>query len=148
MSAETPRRGSVAVGTLAGLVAALVMALVLALLRLWLAIPSHPELVVDQLAERVPVKPFLNLIDTVGRFGRLKAISVFAVILATLVLGAVVGGVYARVTARQRSAGSPTAGLSWRALVVLVTTVGLARAASVAIFWPLLASYYRGSASP
>ncbi len=55
---------------------------------------------------------------------------------------------YAGVTERQRLAGGPTvgrAGLSWRALVVLVTTVGLAWVASVAIFWPLLASYYRGA---
>ncbi len=148
MTDESPRRGSMAVGALSGMVAALVMILVLALLRLWLEIPTPAELVGDRVGERVPVKPFLNLIGRVGSYGRLKAISVFGVILAVLVLGAIVGAVYARVTERQRLAGGPTVsgfGLSWRALVVLAATVALAWVASVAAFWPLLASYYRGA---
>jgi len=130
------------------MVAALVMALVLALLRLWLEIPSPPELVGDRVGERVPAKPFLSLIGRIGSYGRLKALSVFGVIFATLVLGAIVGAIYARVTEHQRVAGGPTVGrfgLSWRAMALLSTIVGLAWVASVAAFWPLLASYYRGA---
>jgi len=73
---DPPRRGTVAAGALSGVVAALVMALVLALLRLWLEIPSPPELVGDRVGERVPVKPFLSLIGRIGSYGRLKALSV------------------------------------------------------------------------
>jgi len=46
---------------------------------------------------------------------------VFGVIFATLVLGAIVGAIYARVTERQRVAGGPTVGrfgLRWRALAL------------------------------
>ena len=136
-------------GALSGLVAALVMTLVQALLRLGLGVPSPAELIGDRLGERVPVKPFLNLIGLIGSYGRLKALSVFGVLAATLLLGAIVGALYARVTERRRLAEGPDSGgsgVSRRALIVLGATIGVAWVISVAAFWPLLASYYRGSA--
>jgi len=127
----------------------MLMTLVQALLRLALEVPSPAELIGDRLGERVPVKPFLNLLDRVGSYGRLKALSVFGVIAATLVLGAVLGAVYAWTTERHRLAQGPRlgrSGLSRRALVVLGASVVLAWVISVAAFWPLLSSYYRGEA--
>jgi len=127
----------------------MLMTLVQALLRLALDVPSPAELIGDRLGERVPVKPFLNLLDRVGSYGRLKALSGFGVIAATLVLGAVLGAVYAWTTERQRLAQGPTlgrSGLSRRALVVLGASVVVAWVISVAAFWPLLSSYYRGEA--
>ncbi len=143
------RRSSLGAGALSGLVAATLMTLVQALLRLGLDVPSPAELIGDRLGERVPVKPFLNLIGRIGSYGRLKALSVFGVIAATLLLGAIVGAVYARVTERQRLAEGPTVGgseMSRRALVVLGAIVAVAWVISVAVFWPLLSSYYRGAA--
>ncbi len=137
------------VGALCGLVAALLMTLVQSLLRLGLGVPSPAELIGDRVGERVPVKPFLDLIGLIGSYGRLKALSVFGVLAATLILGAALGALYARMTERQRLAEGPAlgrSGLSRRALIVLAATVGLAWVISVAAFWPLLASYYRGEA--
>ncbi len=149
MSDQRSSRGPVAVGALSGLVAAVGMTLVQALLRLGLDVPSPAELIGDRLGERVPVKPFLNLIGRIGSYGRLKALSVFGVIAATLLLGAIVGAVYARVSEHQRLAEGPTlgrSGVSRRALGVLGVVVGVAWIVSVALFWPLLSSYYRGDA--
>jgi len=56
------------------------MTLVQALLRLGLDVPSPAELIGDRLGERVPGRPFLNLLGRVGSYGRLKALSVFGVI--------------------------------------------------------------------
>ncbi len=148
MTDQSPTRQPLAVGALAGVVAALAMTLVQALLRLGLGVPSPAELIGDRLGERVPVKPFLNLIGRIGSYGRLKALSVFGVLLATLVLGAVVGAIYARLTQRQQRADGPTLGspeLSRRAVIVLAVIVGVAWVVSVAAFWPLLSSYYRGA---
>jgi len=139
------RRG---LGVLAGLVAALAMTLVQALLRLGLGVPSPAELIGDRIGERVPVRPFLNLIGRVGSYGRLKALSVFGVLLVTLVLGAAVGALYARITERQRGRDGEQLGrlgLSRRGIVVLALVVFVAWQLSVAAFWPLLASYYRGA---
>ena len=66
MSENRSSRGPVAVGALSGVVAALLMTLVQALLRLGLAISSPAELIGDRVGERVPVKPFLDLIGVVG----------------------------------------------------------------------------------
>ncbi|MGI9032165.1 MAG: molybdopterin-dependent oxidoreductase [Acidimicrobiales bacterium] len=148
MSDDRPTRRPLAVGALAGLVAALAMTLVQALLRLGLGVPSPAELIGDRLGERVPVKPFLNLIGRIGSYGRLKALSVFGVLAVTLVLGAVVGALYARITERRPAdPGQPLGrlGLSRRGLVVLALVVFVAWLLSVAAFWPLLASYYRGA---
>ena len=136
-------------GALCGLVAALLMTVVQSLLRLGLGVPSPAELIGDRVGERVPVKPFLDLIGLIGSYGRLKALSVFGVLAATLILGAALGALYARMTERQRLAEGPAlgrSGLSRRALIVLAAVVGLAWVISVAAFWPLLASYYRGEA--
>ncbi|MDQ3575464.1 MAG: hypothetical protein M3404_11195 [Actinomycetota bacterium] len=149
MSENRSSRGPVAVGALSGVVAALLMTLVQALLRLGLGVPSPAELIGDRVGERVPVKPFLDLIGLVGSYGRLKALSVFGVLLATLLLGAALGALYARVTEHQRLAEGPAlgrSGMSRRALVALGATVAVAWLISVAAFWPLLASYYRGEA--
>ncbi len=149
MSGNRSSRGPVAVGALSGLVAALLVTFVQALLRLVLGVPSPAELIGDRLGERVPVKPFLDLIGLIGSYGRLKALSVFGVLAATLILGAALGALYARMTERQRLADGRAlgrSGLSRRALLVLGSTVGLAWVISVAVFWPLLASYYRGEA--
>ena len=75
MSENRSSRGPVAVGALSGLVAALLMTLVQALLRLGLGVPSPAELIGDRLGERVPVKPFLDLIGLIGSYGRLKALA-------------------------------------------------------------------------
>jgi len=82
------------------------MTLVQALLRLGLDVPSPAELIGDGLGERVPGKPFLNKFSRVGSYGRLKALSVFGVIAATLLHGAALDAVYARITERQRRARS------------------------------------------
>lgn len=148
MSEERATRRPLAVGTLAGLVAAFAMILVQALLRIGLGVPSPAELIGDRVGERTPVEPFLDLIGLIGSYGRLKALSVFGVLLGTLVLGAIVGAVYARVTERQQLADGATfgdAGLSRRALIVLAAVVGATWQLSVAAFWPLLSSYYRGA---
>lgn len=47
-------------------------------------VPSPPELIGDRLGARVPVRPFLDLIGVFGSYGRLKAFSVFSVLLHTL----------------------------------------------------------------
>ncbi len=86
MSEERRTGRPLAVGALAGLVAALAMTLVQALLRLGLGVPSPPELIGDRVGERAPVEPFLDLIGLIGSYGRLKALSVFGVLLGTLVL--------------------------------------------------------------
>ena len=83
VSENRSSRGPVAVGALSGVVAALLMTFVQALLRLGLGVPSPAELIGDRVGERVPVKPFLDLIGLVGSYGRLKALSVFGVLLAT-----------------------------------------------------------------
>ncbi len=86
---------------------ALGMTLVQALLGLGLDVPSPAELIGDRLGERVPGKPFLNKFSRVGSYGRLKALSVFGVIAAaTLLPGAALAAVYARITERQRRARS------------------------------------------
>jgi len=148
MSDNSPTRRPLALGALVGLVAALAMTLVQALLRLGLGVPSPAELIGDRLGERVPVKPFLNLIGRIGSYGRLKALSVFGVLAVTLVLGAVVGALYARITERRPAdPGHPLGrlGLSRRGLSVLAAVVAVGRIVSIAVFWPLLASYYRGA---
>ena len=89
-----------------GVVAVAAMTLVTALLRAVAEIPTPAELIGDRVGERVPVKPFLDLIGLVGTYGRLKALSVAGVLAGTLLAGAVLGAVYARVTERQRGAGS------------------------------------------
>jgi len=130
------------------MVAVAAMTLVTALLRALAEVPSPAELVGDRLGERVPVKPFLNLIGLIGTYGRLKALSVAGTLTVTLVAGAVLGAVYARVTERQRQAGTPGLGrfgLSSRAVIMLAMTTWLAWLGSVALFWPLLSSYYRGA---
>lgn len=147
MSDHSSTRAPVAAGALSGLVAALLMTLAQAVLRLGPGVPSPAELIGDRVGERVPVRPFLDLIGMVGSYGRLKALSVFGVLAATLLLGSGLGAMYARMTERQRLAAGPTVGrygVSRRALVVVATGVVLAWVISVAVFWPLLASYYRG----
>ena len=136
------------VGVLSGLVAASVGVLVLALLRLFLEVPSPPELIGDRLGARVPVRPFLDLIGIFGSYGRLKAFSVFSVLFGTLVLGAVAGAAYAGMLERHQHRGvavSARTGVSRRAVVVVGFAVWLAWLLSVAAFWPLLASYDRGA---
>ena len=139
----TPR----GVGALCGVVAVAAMTLVTALLRAVAEVPTPAELIGDRFGERVPVKPFLDLIGLVGTYGRLKALSVAGVLAVTLVTGAVLGAVYARVTEQQREAGSGLGrfGVSRRAAIVLGMTTWLAWLVSVALFWPLLASHYRGA---
>lgn len=83
MSDDSPTRRPLALGALAGLVAALAMTLVQALLRLGLGVASPAELIGDRLGERVPVKPFLNLIGRIGSYGRLKALSMLGVLAVT-----------------------------------------------------------------
>ncbi len=149
MSDPASPRKAVAVGALCGVVGALLTTLVFALLRLWLGVPSPAELVGDRVGERVPVRPFLDLLTAVGGYGRLKALSVAGVIFATLALGAFLGAVYARATERQRVDAGPSLdrfGLSRRAVILLGATVTLAWAVSVGAFWPLLDTYYRGAA--
>ena len=70
------------------------------------------------------------------------------VLAVTLVLGAVVGALYARITERRPAdPGHPLGrlGLSRRGLSVLAAVVAVGRIVSIAVFWPLLASYYRGA---
>lgn len=120
MDDRGPRRKAVAVGALCGVVGAVLTTLVFALLRLWVGVPSPAELIGDRLGERVPVRPFLDLLSAVGGYGRLKALSVVGVIFATLALGAALGAVDARVTERQRLEAGPSLdrlGLSRRALI-------------------------------
>jgi len=116
-------------------------------------VPSPAELIGDRLGERVSVKHFLNLIGRIRSYGRLKALSAFGVLAVTLVLGAVVGALYARITERRPAdPGHPLGrlGLSRRGLAVLAAVVAavvaVGRIVSIAVFWPLLASYYRGGA--
>ena len=135
-------------GALCGVVGVAAMTLVAALLRSLAEVPSPAELVGDRFGERVPVAPFLDLIGLVGTYGRLKALSVVGTLAVTLVAGAVLGAVYARVTERQRQAGTlgrGRFGLSPRAVIVMGMTTWLAWLGSVALFWPLLSSYYRGA---
>ncbi len=68
-------------------------------------------------------------------------------VLGTLVLGAVMGSVYARMVQRasERSPGDPSRLSRGRPLIVLAFVVWLAWLISVGTFWPLLASYDNGA---
>ncbi len=68
---------------LCGAVGVAAMTLVTALLRALAEVPSPAELVGDRLGERVPVKPFLDLIGLIGTYGRLKALSIAGTVALT-----------------------------------------------------------------
>ncbi|MGH9281105.1 MAG: hypothetical protein ACRD12_23850, partial [Acidimicrobiales bacterium] len=69
--------------------------LVMALLRLLADIPSAYELISDRLGGGVPADPLVDLVGLVGSFGRLKTLSAFVMLAATLALGAALGAEYA-----------------------------------------------------
>ena len=97
-------RRPLAAGALAGAVAGATVCALQALLRLALDLPSAAELIGDRVAERIPVRPFLDVLDALGGYNRVKALSVAATIAGTLALGAAGGVLYARKAGREEQA--------------------------------------------
>ena len=137
--------GILAIGLLAGLVATLAMALLFVAGRFWLGISPPPEALPDRFAPTISIDQFFELFDRFGGYNGLKKFGIRSGLAGLAVAGAAVGIAYAAISER---AGSRAAG-EWRGVnrhglrfvagAAITLWVG-----SVIVYWPVLATNYRG----
>ena len=143
-------RGKIAVaGLVAGLIAALLMTLVMIALRAGLGISPPPESIPDRLAPTIPVGAFLPLLSRVGGYNRLKQLGIGGGLLGQLIVGALGGMFFARVTETETASkmvGVRRFGLSGRDALVVAPLVGVAWVITLGLLWPVRGANYRGLA--
>jgi len=135
------------VGLLAGLVAAFVMTVVMTLLRVLAGVPLPVELGADQFLPHINVFTFIRLLGRFGGSTRAKEISYFSGFAGQIALGAVLGLVYGTITERERGRDPGHAwrfGVTSRGAIFAAAVVALLWIVTVALFWQVLASNYRG----
>ena len=137
----------IAIGILSGLVATLLLVLILIAARTWLGISPPPEALPDRFAPTLDIQTFFSLFGRFGGYNGLKKFGVTSVLSGMVVVGVLVGVIYALVAGRgrpgeaDRGAGAPSSrrGLGFVAGVVAVLWLG-----TVVVLWPVLGANYRG----
>ncbi|MDQ6808276.1 MAG: molybdopterin-dependent oxidoreductase [Verrucomicrobiota bacterium] len=123
-------------GLLAGFVAALVMSCVM-LFEAWLFGVATPLTIFgDRLSAFIPADTFLALMGRVGGYNHMKQLGVVSVLGGQLVLGALGGAIFARMTGDRRA--------RVRVWITFALFVFLPLAAVSALLWPVLGTHYFG----
>jgi DMSO/TMAO reductase YedYZ molybdopterin-dependent catalytic subunit len=134
-------------GALAGLIAAALMTTVMLALRWALGISAPAELIGDRVAPLLGIDLFFLLISLLGGYNQLKQFGVGSILAGQLAIGALIGGAYALLAARDsglRSSAVLRPSQIPRPNFVLILIVLVAWAASVILLWPILGTNYRG----
>ena len=137
--------GNIAMGLLAGLVATLAMALLLVAGRYWLGISPPPEALPDRFAPTISIERFFELFAQYGGYNGLKKFGIRSGLMGLAAAGAVVGIAYAAIA----ESGWARKGGTWRGFsrhgLVFVTAAALVLwIGSVIVYWPVLATNYKG----
>jgi DMSO/TMAO reductase YedYZ molybdopterin-dependent catalytic subunit len=134
------------VGLLAGAVATLVMVLLLVIGRYWLGISPPPEALPDRFAPTLSIKQFFDLFDRFGGYNGLKKFGIKSGLTGLGVAGVVVGVAYAAVveSRRSRRAAPWRGGFSRLGVGFVVVTAVALWIGSVIVYWPVLATNFRG----
>jgi DMSO/TMAO reductase YedYZ molybdopterin-dependent catalytic subunit len=139
------RLGLLAVGLLAGIVATLAMALALVIGRVWLGISPPPEALPDRFAPTLSIDQFFDLFGRFGGYNGLKKFGIQSGLIGLAVVGALVGVAYAAITERkQPRPAAPWRGVDRRGLLFVAAATLLFWVGSVVVYWPVLATNYRG----
>ncbi len=141
MTGSLPRR--FATGALAGAVGGLAFTLVSLVLRLVAGVPLVAELLGDRIIPMLHVQTFVRLLGRVGGPLRGKSLSFSLTLVGHVVVGALIGVVFALVFDRRADRG-----WSRGALVVLLGTSVAAILVGLVLLWPVLDSNYIGLPSP
>src|SRR6185312_9309844 len=137
----------IAIGLLAGLTAGLVMTALMALLRLALGISPPAELLGDRIVPTINVRDFIRIIIRYGGPVQAKEVPIKATLAGQLAVGALAGLLYALVVKESRGQKLWHLGrvaVSRRGVWFVTLLVLLLWGASLAFFWPVLQSNYRG----
>jgi uncharacterized membrane protein YidH (DUF202 family) len=138
--------GMLGIGLLAGIVATLAMVLVMVTGRYWLGISPPPEALPDRFAPTLSIKQFFDLFDRFGGYNGLKKFGIRSGLTGLGVAGALVGVAYAAVSESRRSrAAKPwRRGISRHGLGFVVIAAVVLWIGSVIVYWPVLATNFRG----
>lgn len=134
-------------GLLGGFVAALLMTLVMAVLRYVWGLATPSELISDRMAPFIKLNLFSKLINVLHGYSHLKQLGAGGVVFGQLIVGALVGLVYAILAERGRERNpqqSQSRGQDWRARAFLLLAVAGAWFLSLGLFWPVLGTDYKG----
>lgn len=134
------------VGLLAGVVATLVMVLLMVAGRTWLGISPPPEALPDRFAPTLSIKQFFDLFGRFGGYNGLKKFGIKSGLTGLGVAGAVVGIAYAAVVESRRSRASAPwrGGFSRWGIGFVVAAAVVLWIGSVIVYWPVLATNFKG----
>src|SRR5215204_3765148 len=136
-----------ATGLLSGIVAALLLILLMVAARTWLGISPPPEALPDRLAPTIPIPTFFSLFDRFGGYNGLKRFGITSGLAGLLIVGAVVGVIYALIaeSRRSRESGRLQVGFSRFAVGFIAVAALVLWVISLALLWPVLDANYRGA---
>ena len=138
--------GILGIGLLAGVVATLVMVLLMVAGRYWLGISPPPEALPDRFAPTISIERFFELFDRFGGYNGLKKFGIKSGLTGLGVAGAVVGILYAIVveSRRARAAAPWRGGFSRHGVGFVVATALVLWIGTIVVYWPVLATNYKG----
>lgn len=138
---------ALAVGLVVGLTAAFVMTLVMLLLRSVAGVSLPAELGADRILPTINVFTFLQLIAQNGGNVHAKEMAYYSGFAGQIALGAALGVIYAAIVERDRGraiARRQATDIYHRGNLFIVAAVAVLWIGSLALFWPVLGSNYRG----
>ena len=135
------------VGLLAGIVAALLMILLMAAARTWLGISPPPEALPDRFAPLIPIPTFFSLFDRFGGYNGLKRFGITSGLAGLVVVGAIVGLIYALIieSRRSRTSGRWRQDLSLQAVGFIIAAALALWVITLGLLWPVLDANYHGA---
>ncbi|MEJ7763140.1 MAG: molybdopterin-dependent oxidoreductase, partial [Thermomicrobiales bacterium] len=142
--AWSPVAGRLLVGLLAGLTAAIILTLLQLAMRRWLGISPPQEMIPDRLAPAIGIERFLDTLRRLGGYNQAKRFGFQSGLTGVLVVGTIIGGLYAAAIEwwRGRDA-SVAAGRRRGARFVAIAGVTLWVTSMLAL-WPTLDTNYKG----
>src|SRR5262245_27007873 len=133
-------------GLLAGLVAALLMIVLILGARILLGISPPPEAIPDRVAPTLDINTFFSLFGRFGGYNGLKRFGIISGLSGLLIVGALVGIIYALIVESRRSRQSDRwqNGLSRLGVGFIIAAGLILWVITLAIEWPVLDANYRG----